>query len=81
MTVGVGNGDGATLISGGGSGWTTGDGDKMTGGAVTIGGEDTMTESDQKNGFVTMIRAPDLWKNRGWCLWRKTILWSWWCLR
>jgi hypothetical protein len=71
MTVGVGNGDGAALIPGGGSASTTGDGDKMTGGAVRMGGEDTMTESDQKNGFVTMIPAPNLGKNRGWCLWEK----------
>jgi hypothetical protein len=67
MTVGVGNG----LISGGGSVWMTGDGDKTTGGAVTMGGADAMTGSDQKNGFVTMIPAPNVWKNRGWCLWEK----------
>jgi hypothetical protein len=58
MTVGVGN----ELISCGGSAWTKGDGDKTTGGAVTTGGEDTMTESDVKKGGSTMTPAPNEWK-------------------
>jgi hypothetical protein len=56
MTLGVGNGDGVTLRTGGGWAYTTGGEDTMVGGAETTNG------TNGKNGRVTITGAPNLRK-------------------